>query len=199
MQPEIEAKFLDIAHDGFRQRLRAAGAVCVHPMRIMKRKNYDFSDGRLRREKNGWVRVRDEGGKVTMSYKQLNNRQLDGTQEVQLVIDSFDAAGAFLEALGLEAKNYQETKRESWTLDGCEIELDVWPWTKPYVEVEGPDEQTLRALARKLDLDWAVAYHGSVEIVYQAEYDITEDDFKDLTIITFDEPLPELFKERQRA
>jgi adenylate cyclase class 2 len=191
MQPEIEAKFLQVDHDALRAKLTMLGATCAHPMRLMKRKGYDFSDNRLREEKNGWVRVRDEGDKITMSYKQLNNRELDGTHEVQLVVDSFAAADAFLRALGLESHTYQETKRE--------IELDLWPWTKPYVEIEGPDESTLRTLAGKLGLDWSAVCHGSVEIVYRGEYDVTDEDINIIPVITFEKPIPEYLEKRRRA
>ena len=199
MQPEIEAKFLDIDHDDLRKRLQAAGATCAHPMRLMRRKNFDFPDQRLRHEKNGWARVRDEGGKITMSYKQLHNRELDGTHEVQLTIDNFDAAVSLLEALGLRAESYQETKRESWKLDDCDIELDHWPWTKPYVEIEGPDERTLRSVASKLGLDWAKVCHGSVEIVYRAEYDVTDADINTIAVITFELPTPEWLEKKRRV
>lgn len=199
MQPEIEAKFLAVDHEALRARLKEAGAVCEHPMRLMKRKGFDFPDGRLRRERNGWARVRDEGGKTTMSYKQLNNRELDGTHEVSLTIDSFANGVAFLEALGLQETTYQETKRESWRLDGCEIELDHWPWTKPYAEIEGPDEAALKQVAAKLGLDWGAVCHGSVEIVYRNEFDITDDEFNSrIPVITFEEPVPGWLEERRR-
>jgi len=199
MTPEIEAKFLAVDHDVLRARLRELGAECTAPMRLMKRKNYDYPDHRLGTGKNGWVRVRDEGGKITLSYKQLNDRTLHGTHEVNLTVDSFDAADAFLRAIGLETNSYQETKRESWRLDGFEIELDEWPWAKPYIEIEGPNEAALQDLAAKLGLDWNEVCHGSVEIVYQAEYDLTDDEIDHQPVITFEEPLPQLFKEKRRA
>jgi adenylate cyclase class 2 len=199
MKPEIEAKFLNADHDALRVRLRELGAECTAPMRLMKRKNYDFPDNRLDKEKNGWVRVRDEGGKITLSYKQLNDRTLLGTHEANMTVDSFDAADAFLQAIGLEPKTYQETKRESWRLDKFEIELDEWPWVKPYIEIEGPDEAGLRDLSAKLELDWDAVCHGSVEVVYQAEYDLTDDEIDHQPVITFEEPLPQLFKEKRRA
>ena len=198
MQPEIEAKFLAVDHDALRAKLKEVGAVCEQPMRLMKRRGFDFPDGRLRHTQNGWVRIRNEGDKITMSYKQLNNRGLDGTHEVQLVIDSFEAAEAFLQALGLKPNVYQETKRESWTLDGCEIELDEWPWAKPYIEMEGPDEAALRSLATKLGLDWGGVKHGSVEIVYRGEYDVTDEDINNIPVITFEEPVPSWLEKRRR-
>jgi len=199
MKPEIEAKFLDVSHDELRAKLQEIGAVCRQKERTLHRRGYDFADDRLRREHNGWVRVRDEGDKITMSYKQLDNRGLDGTKEIQLTIDSFDAADAFLRALGLQPNVYQVTTRESWTWGECEIELDHWPWTKPYMEMEGPDEATLKDLAAKLGLDWAQAKHGSVEIVYRGEYAVTDDDVNNIPVITFDDPVPEVLAKHRRA
>jgi adenylate cyclase class 2 len=198
VKPEIEAKFLAVDHDALRTKLKEIGARCTNPIRLMKRKGYDFPDERLRKDKNGWVRVRDEGDKVTMSYKQLNNRELDGTHEVQLTVDDFDAACGFLEALGLEHNVYQETKRESWRLGELEVELDEWPWAKPYIEIEGPDESSLKDLASKLGLDWSHVCHGSVEIVYRGEYDVTDDDINNIPVITFEEPIPDWLEKRRR-
>jgi adenylate cyclase class 2 len=196
MQTEIEAKFLAIDHSSVRAKLRDAGAVCEQPMRLMRRKTYDYPNKSLNK-KNGWVRVRDEGDKITMSYKQLNDRTVHGTQEVNLVIDSFDAADWFLVTVGLVSEAYQETKRESWVMDGVQIELDEWPWIKPFVEIEGPSERAVREVAAKLGLDWSLARHGSVENAYQAEYDVTEEEVDSWPEITFT-PVPEWLEERRR-
>ncbi|MBX6334599.1 class IV adenylate cyclase [Candidatus Saccharibacteria bacterium] len=197
MKPEIEAKFLNADHDALRARLKELGAECVQPMRLMKRKNYDFSDGRLRKV-GGWVRLRDEGGKITLSYKQLNDRTLHGTHEVSVAVSDFASADALLQAIGLKARTYQETKRESWRLDEFEIELDEWPWVKPFVEIEGPDEAGLKELAAKLGLDWRNVCHGSAEIVYRAEYDLTDEEFNGIPVVTFEEPVPDWLEQRRR-
>lgn len=175
MKPEIEAKFLDVNHEELRQKLQLLGATCEKPLRLMKRKNYDFPDKRLEKI-GGWVRVRDEGDKITLSYKQLDDRSLHGTQEVCLVVDNFAEAASFLQAIGLVPHADEESKRESWELDGVEIDLDEWPWIKPFVEIEGPSEESVWTVAKKLGLDPNMAKHGSVEIAYQAEYDVTEEE-----------------------
>ena len=72
MQTEIEAKFPDINPDELRKKLLEAGAVLVHEERFMRRKVFDYPDSRLEKI-GGWVRVRDEGDKVTFTYKQLND------------------------------------------------------------------------------------------------------------------------------
>lgn len=198
MQTEIEAKSLNVDHDELRATLRELGATLAQPMRLQRRYNLDFADHRLQKI-GGWVRIRDEGDKVTMSYKQLLDRTLHGTKEVCLTVDSFDQAKSFLEALGIVPAGYQETKRESWRLGTLEIELDQWPWTKPYVEIEGPDEVSLKDIFAKLGLDWNKAVFGSVEVVYRGEYDITDEEFYTLGEMTFEKPLPQLLASRKKA
>ena len=173
MQTEIEAKFLGIDHGQLRATLKEIGAKLEQPMRKMSRKNFDYPDGRLERI-GGWVRVRDEGNKITLSYKQLNDRSLHGTKEINLEVDNFEQACKFLESIGLRQNSFQETKRESWGLGNVQIELDEWPWVKPFVEIEAPNEEELKKVARLLDLNFEAAVHGSVEIVYQSEYNVTE-------------------------
>lgn len=199
MQTEIEAKFLHVDHDQARKKLQAIGAVCDQPMRLMRRKNYDFPDGRLGSRYNGWVRVRDEGDKITLSYKQLNDRTLLGTKEVSLTVDSFEAADAFLQSIGLEANSYQETKRESWRLDDVQIELDVWPWIDPFIEIEGAHEAAVHDIAKRLGFDIADAVYGSVEVAYQAEYNVTEDEIDGWPEIIFIDTPEHIARKRRKV
>lgn len=198
MKPEIEAKFLNVNRDELRAQLRALGAECVTPDRLMKRVNFDYPDRRLNAI-DGWIRVRDEGDKVTLAYKQLTDRTIEGTKEVQVVVDDFQGTAAFLKAIGLNQENFQETKRESWKLDGVEIELDEWPWIKPFVELEGQSEEQLRLVATKLGLDWADVMHGSVEVAYLAEYEVTEQEVDDWPEIVFGDTPDWLEKKRRQA
>jgi adenylate cyclase class 2 len=173
MQTEIEAKFLAVDHRMMRSKLRKQGAECRHSMRLMKRTNYDFPDGRLQKV-GGWVRLRDEGDKITLSHKWLTERSLHGMKEASVVVDSLGLANGFLLSIGLTPKSYQETKRESWQLGNAQVELDEWPWIRPFLEIEGPTEESVRETVGRLDLSWEAAIHGSVEVAYQAEYDVTE-------------------------
>lgn len=196
MQTEIEAKFLHVDHDAIRAKLRGLGGACAQPMRLMRRKTYDFPDMRLEKV-GGWVRVRDEGDKITLSYKQLNDRGLHGTKEVTVTVSNFGDTCMLLEAIGLRIESYIETRRESWELDGVEIELDEWPWIQPFVEIEGPSEAAVKAVAAKLALGWDEALHGSVEVAYQAEYDVTEDEVIHCEEILFT-PVPDWLAAKRR-
>ncbi len=196
MQTELEAKFLHIDPLNLRQKLKAAGATLRAPERSMRRRNFDYPDGTLE-TRGGWVRVRDENDKVTLSYKQLKDRTITGTSELEITVSSFKHTCDFLELIGLQSKNYQETKRESWKLGQVEVEIDQWPWIDPFIELEGPSDTALKSVASQLGLDWDQALHGSVEIAYQAEYDVTEAEVNHWSEITF-VPVPDWLKTKRR-
>lgn len=193
MQTEIEAKFLNIDHVAMRRKLQKLGAQRAQPNRLTRRRNYNAPGERA------WVRIRDEGDKITMTYKQLQDRTLHGTKEVNLVVDSFEQAEAFLKTLELQESAYQETRRESWVLGDVQIELDEWPWIKPFLEIEAPSAQQVRETAAKLGLDWQDALHGSVEVAYQAEFDVTEEQINHLPNISFSNDPPADWPRRASA
>jgi adenylate cyclase, class 2 len=196
MQTELEAKFLDIEADKIRNSLKANGAVLIHPERLMRRKNFDYPDGRLEKV-GGWIRVRDEGDKTTLAYKRLVDRTIEGTKEISLAVEDFEKISNLLLAIGLRNKSYQETKRERWELDGVEVTIDTWPWIPTFAELEGSSESGLQKTAAKLGLDWGRALHGSVENAYQAYYGVSEEEIDGWESITF-VPVPEWLKPHRR-
>lgn len=108
-----------------------------------------------------------------MSYKQTNDYSVVGTQEINLDVGSFDAATDFLLALGMIQKSYQETKRESWEIDGVQVELDTWPWIPGFVELEGDSEAAIKKAAKQLGLPWDAHRAGDASLTYLHYYDIT--------------------------
>lgn len=193
MQTEIEAKFTDIGIDRMREKLSQAGATLVHAERLMRRHIFHLPDG-----ENAWVRVRDEGDKVTMTYKHTAERTLHGTKEVDLIVDDFVRATEFLEAVGLRQKSIQETKRETWSLKECEVTIDTWPWVPTCSEVEGPTEEAVRAVASMLELDWSKALQGGIEPLYQRYYAVTEEEVRSWSSMTFG-PVPEWLEKVKKS
>lgn len=197
MKTEIEAKWLGIDPQSLRLKLKKVGAQLVHPEVLMRRKIFDYPDERLK-QVGGWVRVRDESSKITLSYKQLNDRSLHGTQEVTVVVNDFDATCELLADIGLVEQSYQETRRELWTLGNAEVTIDSWPWIPTFVEIEADSEDLLRSTAEQLALDWSQAMHGSVETAYQRYYDVTEAEIDAWPKITF-EVMPEGLMDKKRT
>lgn len=184
METEIEAKFLDVNIDSFKEKLQSLNAKLIHPEIFMKRKTFDFSDNRLLRI-GGWIRVRDEVDKITLSYKQLKDRTLHGTKEITVEVNDFENTCQLLLNIGLAQKSYQETKREKWVLDDNEITIDTWPWIPRFVEIESKDEESMKKIVEKLGLNLDDAVHGSVEIAYQKHFDFTDEEIDKWESITF--------------
>jgi adenylate cyclase class 2 len=193
MKTEIEAKFLDVNHDAVRRKLKEAGALCEQPMRLMRRVTFDSP---VMKQKGGWIRVRDEGHRVTMTYKQVDKLEVDGVQEIEVTVSDFDGTVAIMRESGLGGNSFQESKRETWRIDDVEIELDEWPWLKPYIELEGASEEALHDVAAKLGLKWKDAKFGDVMVAYRAQYThlTYHDTVGNLAEVRFDAPLPDLLK-----
>jgi adenylate cyclase class 2 len=194
MKAEIEAKFLDVSFDDIRQKLTDLGAVCEEPMRIMRRVAID--NDFMRTGKDSFLRVRDEGHRVTMTYKQFDSLSVDGAKEIEVEVSDYDATVALLEQIGLHSHTSQETRRENWRLGDVEIMLDEWPWIKPYIEIEAESETAIRELAAKLGFDWEDAVFGDVMAAYRAEYPhlTLKDTVAHVPQVKFGDPLPEMLK-----
>lgn len=191
MYSEIEAKFLDINHDKIRQRLKDLGAQLEKPLRIMRRVTIDTPHMKT---KDAFVRVRDEGDKVTITYKQFDQLSVDGAKEIEVTVSHFEESIALLAAAGLKHGSYQESKRETWKLGNTEIVLDTWPWLKPYIEIEGIDIKTVKSTSKSLGLKWKDAVFGDVMAAYRIQYPHLglNDTVGNLAEVKFDDPLPDL-------
>ena len=173
MNTEYEAKFTGIDKDNFRSRLRQQGASLIKPETLQKRVVFFLPEGH--EIEGGWLRVRDEGDKVTMSLKIVSGTQITDQKELMLKIDNFDTAVLFLKSIGCVEKSYQENKRELWTLEGVEVTIDEWPYLEPFVEIEGESEEAVRELSFKLGFEWSQAVFGSTHLLTSRKYDIPED------------------------
>lgn len=194
MQPEIEAKFLNVSFEGVRRKLEALGAVCEQPMRTMRRVAID--NEYMRTGKDAFLRVRDEGHRATMTYKQFDSLSVDGAKEIEVEVSDFETTVALLEQVGLHSHTTQETRRETWRLGEVEIMLDEWPWLDPYIEIEGPAEVQVREVARQLGFGWEEAVFGDVMAAYRVQYPHLglRDTVASVPVVKFGEPLPAILQ-----
>lgn len=188
MNIEYEATFLNIEKDDIRERLKSAGAVLVRPEYLQRR--IPFWLPNKENAENSWLRVRDEGDKVTLSLKTIDGENIENQKELCLEVNSFDDAVELLESIGCGRKSYQETKRELWTLDGVEVTIDEWPFLDPFVEVEGKDDAAVRRASEKIGFDYGTALFCSVGNLYVQKYGIHPDKINTLEKLVFDMPNP---------
>lgn len=191
MNNEIEATFLEINKTKIRKQLKELGAECIKPEIKMRRTVFDSGSC-------SFARVRDEGDKIVMTYKNFEDEDsIMGVKEVNLIVDNYDEAVRFIAGCGLEQKAVQETLREIWILDKTEISIDTWPWLPTFIEIEGPSEKAVWQVAEKLGLNKEEAMFGAVDKVYHRYYGVDMDvvDFE-TPIINFEIEPPEWAKKR---
>lgn len=173
MDIEFEAKFPDIDKDKLRKKLKALGAVLVKPEFFQKRVVFFLPKGH--EIKDGYLRVRDEGDRITMSLKVVNGDKIQDQKEIMLIVDDFENSKKFLLSIGCIEKAYQETKRELWKLDGVEITLDEWPFLEPFIEIEGISEEKVKEVSEKLGFDWEDTIFGAVDVLINKKYGVPYD------------------------
>lgn len=189
MNIEYEATFWPIEKAEARTKLKAAGATLVKSEFMQKRKVFNLPTGH--EINGGWLRVRDEGDKITMSLKVVDGENIENQKEICLKIDNFDNGVDFLKSIGAKEKAYQETLREIWRLDGVEVTIDEWPFLEPLIEVEGNSGSEVRTVSEKLGFDWSKALFCSTNTIYSKKYNLPEMVFTDITpLIVFDTENP---------
>jgi adenylate cyclase, class 2 len=198
METEIEVKFTNIDVEQIRGALKAANAVCVTPMRLMKRALIE--EPHHARE-HSFIRVRDEGNKVTLTFKRRADQSavtIDSVKELEVDVSDFDKTVEIFNQAGWKYKTFQESRRETWELDGAEVVIDEWPWLKPYIEIEGESEAAIKAVAKKLGLDWDKVIIGHIDVLYRLQYEFKDGvrGVIDLPEVRFDDPLPPQFAPR---
>jgi adenylate cyclase class 2 len=173
MEIEYEATFTDIDREDMRKKLISSGAGLIKPDFLQKRVTLDLPEGH--EIKGGWMRVRDEGDKITMSLKIVDGAKIADQKEICLKVDDFHNAVELLKTMGCKEKAFQESRRELWRLAGTEVTIDEWPFLEPYIEVEGPSEAIVKEVSEKLGFDWKDAKFCATGTLISEKYSISED------------------------
>ncbi len=187
---EFEATFINVDKAALRTKLQSLGATLLLPETLMRRTIFDI-------DKHSFARVRDEGNRITMSYKHVDSLTLSGTKEICLEVDNYQHAIDFLRSCGLKIKAVQETYREEWRLGQAELDIDTWPWLPSFVEIEGPNEASVQATAGQLGYAMSDAFFGAVDQIYKVYYDVTDDDINYCPEICFTE-IPAWLAQKRR-
>jgi len=98
-----------------------------------------------------YIRVRDEGHRITMTIK--NNLTDKFPIENEVIISDFEEGINILLGLGCKKRYYYEKYREIWNIKNSEIIFDMNPGIPELMEVESLQKKELDILCKKLDLD----------------------------------------------
>jgi len=114
---------------------------------------FDTPDGMLTSE-HRVLRLRQDAGSV-LTYKgpAAPGQEVSMRQEIEFTVSDFQAARHFLEALGYQVSITYEKYRTMYQLGSLMVTLDEMPFGS-FIEIEGPDAESIRAAAADLHLDW---------------------------------------------
>lgn len=175
MHIEYEAKFTNIDKEKMRSKLKKVGAKLIRPEFLQKRVVFHLPKGHELKDARSWIRVRDEGDKITMSLKVIDGDKIENQKEIYLEVNDLKEAESFLITIGCRKKSYQETKRELWMLGDVEITIDEWPFLEPFIEIEGKSEEEVKKACEKTGFNYSKALFCAVGTLYCKKYGISID------------------------
>ena len=181
MQKEIETRFLDIDKNQLAQKLAALGAADKGEEKLEEIIFHAADMSWVGKRK--FVRLRKKKDRTVLTYKENIGQTVDSAQEIELEVSDLEKCSEFLGKLGLKPMRQLEKYRHTFELDGVTIDIDSWPNIPPYVEIEGPSVESLRAVCEKLDMDWEKRFDGDAREVFR-KYGY---DLDNITVITFSE------------
>ena len=181
---EIEVKFLDINPKKIEKKLKNIGAQKVFDD-LYRRKVFDYPD--LRLDKAGsWIRLRDEGDKVTLAFKQRIGIGADekthdkSMEEIEVEVSDFDKTAEILLKAGFIQKHYVENRRIRYQLDDIEFDIDFYPLIEPYLEIEVPSWEKINEVISLLGFNPEDKKIFSTYQIYELK-GINFNDYKEVT------------------
>ena len=175
MKTEYEVRVLEVNKKYMIKKLEEMGATKKGEF-DQKRYVYD-----LKPVQNGkWIRLRTNGKKTTLAYKDIVSKTIDGTKEVEFEIDDINQAKEFMERIGFNYRSFQENKRIQYILDDVEIDFDEWPMIPTYMEIEGSSEKEVNKMIEKLEIDKSKITTLNCNDIYKDIYNIDIKEIKEL-------------------
>ncbi len=157
MAQEIEVKILNINVSELENKLAKFGAKRLDE-KLFRSISFDYPGFPMDKEA-AWVRLRDDGNKITLAYKKRLGVKAgandSGMEEVEVEVSDYETTAEFLRKIGMVEKFVQEKKRVTWLKDNLTFDIDTWPKLEPYLEIEGEDwksvDQAVLDLGFKLE------------------------------------------------
>lgn len=176
MHTEYEVRILEIDEKSVIERLEELGAILEGDF-LQRRYVYDFNpkiDGK-------WIRLRTNGKRTTLTIKNLVSSEIDGTQELEIEVDSFEKCHLILKELGYEEKAYQENRRQKYLLNEVEVDIDSWPLIPTYLEIEGASVDAVYSALLSLGYQKEDSVSKDVQKIY-SDYGYELDTIKNLEL-----------------
>ncbi len=163
---ETEAKFYIRDVGAIQERLVECGARLIQERVLETNIRFDLPRGRLRLEGRVLRLRKDTAARLTYKSASETKQGVLSREEIEFIVEDFEKAKRFLEALGYEKLFYYEKYRTTYELNTTLVMLDELPYGS-FIEIEGETIEAIREVAEalRLNLEMAVltSYHGLFE------------------------------------
>ena len=178
---ETEAKFYIQDLDRIRTRLHELQATLIQPRVLESNIRFDLPDASLRSERRVPRLRRDTEARLTYKDPSQNEHGVLSRREIEFIVEDFDKARDFLDALGYKPVFYYEKYRTTYILESksklvnlrqqaaglqsCHIMLDELPYGN-FVEIEGESVEQIQDISKMLNLRWDTAIAKSYNALF---------------------------------
>jgi adenylate cyclase class 2 len=182
---ETEAKFYVSNLEKIKTRLDELKARLNQPRVRETNLRFDLPDGSLRAQKRVLRLRHDTESKLTYKGAGQNTNGVIDREEIEFVVEDFEQARKFLEALGYQKSLSYEKYRTTYQVNDTSIMLDELPYGD-FVEIEGEADDRIRELAGKLGLNWNAAINNSYTGLFESVRNALKLSFPDLSFENFE-------------
>ena len=171
MTHEIETKVLNIDKNEIIKKIISAGGKKTGETRL----SVDwYRPTGTKEDKDPWflrIRSNSEGKhEVTWKAKSETVGIARKHKEINLLIQEPEKLTAIFEEIGLEKYAHQEKDRTSLTLKNCLLEIDQYPDMPAFLEIEGPNEESIKEIINLLSLEKNKTWQKGERILIQEIY-----------------------------
>ena len=163
---EIEAKFYVNNLRNIELRLRELKAQLIQPRIHETNLRFDNVNGDLRSNYRVLRLRQDQRAHLTFKGPGEEIEGVLSRREIEFMVEDFESARQFLEALGFRVIVFYEKFRTTYQLEDTHIMLDELPYGN-FVEIEGESVDAVRPIADLLGLQW----DALIKVGYQALFE----------------------------
>ena len=160
---ETEVKFYIQDFNRIKNRLEEMGAQLIQERVLETNIRFDLPGARLRAGGRVLRLRRDTAARLTYKSASTNEQGVLSREEIEFVVEDFEKAKRFLEALGYQKLVYYEKYRTTYEFNKALIMLDELPYGN-FVEIEGDAIHSIQGISEQLSLTWnaaiATSYHA---------------------------------------
>jgi adenylate cyclase class 2 len=183
---EIEAKFFVQDLSRIKSQLEKLEAQLIQERVLETNIRFDLPGATLRAQGRVLRLRRDTDVRLTYKSAGTNEQGVLSREEIEFVVEDYEKARRFLEALGYQKLMYYEKYRTTYEWNKTHIMLDELP-CGDFIEIEGETLESIRRVADQLSLNWETAIATSYSALFERVQRALKLSFQDLSFVNFED------------